>query len=196
MLKINLQPRVVIEIKEGIQLQWWIPIALGIVIAVATASIYLNLNTRMITQKAEIKQLQFDLKDFQQILDDFEEANNEKKYLTGKREFVKGVSENQRMWLAFFDALTTNIPTDVWINRMDASRIGEFSFEGNAYTYSAIGFFMLQLYSIDYITAVNLEGATGAGGAQTGETTAEALSKRFRVTGKMDLTPTKKENES
>lgn len=191
MLKINLQPRVVIELKEGLQLKWWMPIALAVMIAVGAGSVYLSQNTRIITHKAEIKQLEFDLRDFQKILQDFEDASNEKKYLTGKRDFVAGVSQNQRMWLTFFDQLTANMPTDVWINRMDATRVGDFHFEGNTYTYSAIGFFMLQLYSIEFITAVNLDGATGPSGSQSkaGKTTAESLSKKFRVTGKMDLAP-------
>lgn len=197
MLKINLQPRIVVEAREGIQLQWWLPIVIGVAIAVGTLSVYLSLNTRVITNKAEIKQLEFDLKDFQQILEDFEEATNEKMYLTGKRDFVASVSQNQRMWLTFLDELTANMPTDVWVNRLDLNRIGDFSFDGNTYTYSAIGFFMLQLYSIDFITAVNLEGATGAAGqSQSGKTTAESLSKRFRVTGKMTLAPPKKTSES
>lgn len=196
MLRINLQPKVVLEAKEGLQLPLWPTALIAIMVVLGVGTIYMNTNTRIISSKAEIKRLDFDLRDFQKILSDYEEANQEQKYLKGKRDFVLGISESQRMWVDFFNKLAGTMPQDVWITRFDGKRIGGFTMEGNTFTYSAIGHYMLQLYSIEYIKVVNLESATGQApkanandkGASA-ETAASSLSKKFRMSGDMDLTP-------
>ncbi|MEW5945506.1 MAG: PilN domain-containing protein [bacterium] len=195
MIRVNLQPKIIIEEREGVQLPLWIPLVLLAALAVVTGALTWNMNVQVIDLNTQIRKADFKLRDFQRILKEFEEAQLEKKYLTGKRDFVVNISHNQELWLDFLDMFTANMPTDVWISSLDANRTGEFTISGNTYTYSAIGYFMLQLYSIDYVSSVSLTGATSSiGASKTGETVAEALSKKFQVKGTMALTA-KKEGE-
>ncbi|MEW6201461.1 MAG: PilN domain-containing protein [bacterium] len=193
MIKVNLQPKIVIEIKEGVQLPLWPVGVFGAVIVIAMISFYWNMNTKIISSRAEIRKLDFKLRDFQRIIKEYEEATNERKYLQGKRDFVYGISKNQKLWVDFFDELKSSMPTDVWITRFEGNRTGEFRMEGNTYSYSAIGFLMLQLYSIDYITSISLENASaGTAGEVAGKTVGEVVSKRFQLRGTMSLVPKKK----
>ena len=193
MLKTNLQPKIVVEVREGFQMPLWPLAVFGTIVVISMISIYWNMNTKVISARSDIRKLDYKLQDFQQIIKEYEDATNERRYLQGKKDFVVGISKNQKLWVSFFDELKANMPTDVWLIRFEGNRTGEYKMEGNTYSYSAVGYFMLQLYSMDYISSVFLEGASsGETGGLAGKTVGEVLSKRFQLKGTMNLMPQKK----
>ncbi len=186
MIRVNLQPKVMIEAGEGFKMPLWPLILLTIVLAAGVLGVMYVTSDRISAAEAEIRDLDFKLRDFQKTLDAFEQAKAEKDYLQGKRDFVNSISSNQRQWVDFFDEVRAKIPKDVWLTKFEGERSGAYSLEGKTFSYSSIGFFMLQFNSIPYVTTVTLEQATAQkSGSKGGE--AEAFAKSFKITGDMKL---------
>jgi Tfp pilus assembly protein PilN len=185
MIKINLQPKISMEVKEGFKLPLWLPILLTVILTVSTAMAFWFMQQRRLTAEAQIKQLDYKLRDFQKIIDSYEQAKAEKDYLQQKRDFVNGISQNQKQWVDFFDELRAKMPKDVWIEKFDGMRAGTYSLDGRTFSYSSVGFFMLQFNSIPYISSVTLDQASSKQG--TGAAGSTSVSKSFKITGEMKL---------
>ncbi|HOX28858.1 MAG TPA: PilN domain-containing protein [bacterium] len=185
MIKVNLQPKVSVEVKEGFKMPVWPAILLLIVVAAGAGSTYWTMQQKKLAAEAEIKRYDFQLRDFQKVITQYESAIEEKDYLKGKRDFVNGISQNQKLWIDFFDKLKERIPKDTWITNFQGERAGIYNIEGNAFSYASIGFFMLQFKSIPAITTVNLNNATSQG--SSGKSAVEAIAKQFKLSGNMNL---------
>lgn len=173
------------EVREGFKIPVWIPIVLGLAVVGFIGYTYVDMQQARLSAEARIKQLDFKLRDFQKILDSYEMAKNEKDYLQAKRDFVNGISQNQKQWIDFFDELRAKMPKDCWIENFQGMRAGQYNLEGKTFTFSSVGFFMLQFNSIPQISTVTLDNATSSGtGSQNA---AEAVAKSFRVSGDMKL---------
>jgi Tfp pilus assembly protein PilN len=193
MIKVNLQPKVTLEAREGLRLPLWLPVIITIIVLGGIGSTYWMSNQRKLDAEAEIRELDFKLRDFQKIIADYEQVTHEKEYLKGKRDFVQGISENQKQWISFFDQLREKIPKDVWLTRFTGARSGDYDIEGSTYTFASVGFFMLQLNSITQVQSVTLE-ATAVGSPRGGTGTKEgggadlnSITKSFKVKGGMEL---------
>lgn len=192
MLKVNLQPKVLTETKEGLRLPWWLPVILGVIVFSGIGWAHWSITQDRLKLETEIKQLDFKLRDFQKILSEYEIAQSEKEYLQGKRDFVNSISQNQSQWMDFFDQLKNKIPKDCWITRFEGARSGDYSIEGATFSFSSIGYFMLQLNDITHINSVNLEDAStelkeGSKGSSKDEDAAKAMTKKFLLKGSMNL---------
>lgn len=195
MLKVNLQPKITLEVKEGFKMPVWAPIVLFVVIGgIAGYTHWLNHRDIMVKQ-SQIKQLDFKLRDFQKTLDEYQAALNEKDYLQDKRDFVNGIATNQKMWVDFFEQIKEKIPKDVWLTQFEGTRNGRYVLQGNAFSFGSIGFFMIQFKSIPDVTTVTLDGATGKTDSG-GETAVEAIAKTFKLSGDMKLGGQTKEEQS
>jgi hypothetical protein len=86
MIKVNLQPKVLIESGEGFKMPLWPLILLTIVLAAGVLGVMYVTSDRISAAEAEIRDLDFKLRDFQKTLDAFEQAKSEKDYLQGKRD--------------------------------------------------------------------------------------------------------------
>ncbi len=193
MIKVNLQPKVKLEIKQGLKLPLWPVIASFIIVILGIGYLYWNTNMRLLELASEEEQLRTRLKSFQGIIEDFNTAQEEKNYLEGKKNFVNSISQNQRQWTDLFDRIREKIPKDVWIDTLKASRDGQYDLDGATFTYSSIGHFMLQLNTIPHILTVQLEQASTSKSSSGGDNTKESMAiaeiaKSFRLTGNMKLT--------
>jgi len=191
MLRVNLQPRITVEVREGVRLPLWLPILIFIVVAMGCGGTYWTGQQDIANLDAEIKQLDFKLRDFQDILAEYEKAKKEKNYLQGKRDFVNGISKNQKQWTDFFDQMRETVPKDVWYTRFSAEREGTYSLEGKTFTYAAVGFLMLQVSSISHVDTVVLESTSasegGSSGGSGGENIVDSIAKQFSLSGRMKL---------
>ena len=191
MIRVNLQPQVRAEVAEGFRLPPWVAILLGIIVFGAIGTTAYQITWNIAQANSTIKSLDNDLRDFQKIIKDYEDATDEKNYLTGKRDFVKSISENQKRWIQFFDELKRRIPRDVWLARMEVARNGAYTMEGGTFSYSAIGYFMLQMNSILAVQSVSLDSASSAGGAtgqsKSGASIIQQLTKGFKISGEIAM---------
>ncbi len=190
MIRVNLQPKIALEIKEGFKLPIWLPILLFLALVVVAAGTYLDMSSKIKSAEALIKIYDFKLRDFQKILDEYEQTLAEKDYLQGKRDFVNGISQNQMQWVGFFDEMRSKMPKDVWLTSFEGQRSGDYDVEGRTFSFSSIGFFMLQFNSIPNISTVNLLSATADVGGSTGgkeDRSIETLAKAFKISGAMKL---------
>lgn len=193
MIRVNLQPRIRTEAAEGLQLSPLWAIALGIILVFGVGGVGYKVSWDITQAKSTINALDFQLRDFQKIIKEYADALDQKSYFTGKRDFVKGISENQKKWIEFFDALKKKTPKDVWLTKLDAARNGAYSVEGGTFSFSAIGYFMLQLNSIPAIKSVSLDQAAGVAGAAKEQGAGASLSlvaqltKVFKITGSMSM---------
>lgn len=185
MIKINLQPKITLEVREGFRMPLWPVFVMAIIVAAGIGAVTYRYSIKDLELDANIKKLNFALKDFEQIIDEYNNAKSDKQYLQGKRDFVNGISQNQKQWIDFFDQVRDTIPKDVWILRLEGQRTGSYSLEGRTFTFASIGFFMLQFNSISHIGSVTLDTATTA--SQGSESDFDAVVKRFRLSGSMNL---------
>lgn len=186
MLRVNLQPKISLEVKEGIKLPYWLILITGIILGALVGGSYWSMITDLQTYEVEIKDLEFKLSDFQEVITNKEEAVRQKEYLQGKRDFVHGISNNQRQWTDFFDQLRERTPKDVWYTKFSGSRNGDYKVEGNTYTFSSVGFAMLQINSISHVSSVTL-GQTAGNTKARGDNPLSSISKKFNLSGKMEL---------
>jgi Tfp pilus assembly protein PilN len=186
MLKVNLQPKVTLEVKEGFKMPVWAPVILLIVIGCFAGYTHWLVHRDIAISESRIKQLDFKLRDFQKTLNEYQAAVYEKEYLQDKRDFVNGISQNQKMWVDFFDELKAKIPKDVWLTRFEGVRSGNYSLEGDTFSFGSIGFFMIQFKSIPDITTITLDAAMSRSGSGGGSA-AEAIAKTFKIGGAMKL---------
>jgi len=193
MLKVNLQPKITLEAKEGFRMSWWFSIILFVFVGAAVGGTYWMTQQDILDKEAEIKQLDFKLRDFQEIISNYERAANEKEYLKGKRDFVQGISENQKQWIDFFDQLKEKTPKDVWYTRFSGNRTGSYDVEGNTFTFASVGFLMLQINSITHVNSVVLSTASGQTSRESGKNPMEAITKKFKISGSMTLLSKKDE---
>ncbi|HOC92860.1 MAG TPA: PilN domain-containing protein [bacterium] len=186
MIKVNLQPKVLIDAGEGFKMPLWPLILLTIVMAAGVLGVMYVTSDRISAAEAEIRDLDFKLRDFQKTLDAFDQAKAEKDYLQGKRDFVHSISSNQKQWVDFFDEIRAKMPKDVWLTKFEGERSGSYTLEGQTFSYSSIGFFMLQFNSIPYVTTVALDQASAKkSGSSSGDVA--AFAKSFKITGDMKL---------
>ena len=183
MIRVNLQPRVVAEAKEGFQMPIWAPILLGLIIIFGCGGAYWYLNITLNNLESEKQSLEYKLKDFQALLLEFDKVSEDRDYLKEKRDFIEGISSNQAQWTYFFDLLKENTPKDIWIDSLIMDREGEFEVQGETYYYASVGHFILRLEAMPQLSEVSLEavGVKKTGSAQTG-TVEEQMKKRFKIT--------------
>jgi len=186
MLKVNLQPKVTLEVKEGFRMPLWPAILLGLIVAFGSGYTFWHMHKSRLFAESRIKQYDFKLRDFKKTLEEYETANNDKDYLQGKRDFVDSISQNQKQWIGFFDQLKARMPKDVWLTRFEGMRSGAYNIDGATFSFGSIGFFMIEMKSIPYITTVTLDNATSRG-STGGKTAIDAIAKTFKLTGDMKL---------
>lgn len=150
------------------------------------AGSYWSMYNDLQTYEVEIRDLEFKLSDFQEVITNKEDALRQKDYLQGKRDFVYGISDNQRQWTNFYDQMRERTPKDVWYTSFSGNRTGDFKLEGLTYTYSSVGFSMLQLNSISHISSVTLNQTTSDSKSGGGNAVA-SITKKFSLSGKMEL---------
>ena len=192
MLKVNLQPKIAVEAREGVRLPYWLPVIIAIIVGILCGGTYWVGQQDLVYLDAEIKQQDFKLRDFQTIIADYEKAEMEKSYLQGKRDFVSGISKNQKQWTDFFDQMKETVPKDVWYTRFNAERDGEYNIEGKTFTYASVGFLMLQVSSISHVESTTLDAASsssGGGGGGEGANLIDEIAKQFKLSGQMALKP-------
>ncbi len=165
----------------------WPLFVIGILIAAGIGTVIAINDTKNLELDADIKKLNFALKDFEQIITEYKTATGDKEYLQGKRDFVNGISKNQEQWIDFFDQMRDRIPKDVWLTRFDGRRSGSYSIEGRTFTFASIGFFMLQFNSISHIGSVTLDQAAASN--SSGKSDFDAVVKKFKISGSMSLAP-------
>jgi Tfp pilus assembly protein PilN len=187
MIRVNLQPKIRLEKAEGFQLHWFWAVLLGVIVFGAMGFLAYQFSWQLTQSNSKIRSLDFELKDFQKIIKEYEDAVDEKNYLQGKRDFVKGISENQHQWISFFEDFKKKMPKDVYVTRLDIDRNGAYTMEGGTFSYSAIGYFMLQLNSIPFISSTTLESAGGGAGGGDDTAILAKLTKIYRITGGVSM---------
>lgn len=186
MLKVNLQPRLVREAREGFQLPLWAPILLGLIMVFGCGGAYWYITIQTSTKESLNKSLELKLRDFQDIIKEAELVREDRDYLNQKRDFISGISTNQAQWDYFFDMLKNNVPKDVWIDSLVMDRSGEFSVEGNTYYYGSVGHFVLRLEAMPQLQTVNID-AVGMKNVSGSENIEESVTKMFKITAQAGL---------
>lgn len=179
-----------LEVREGLKLPFWLPILTGLIVAALVVGSYLSVSSNLDTQEVEIKHLKFKLADFEEVIKDKDAALMERDYLQGKRDFVQGISENQKQWTDFFDQMRDRVPKDVWFSKFQGSRNGEYKIEGFTFTFSSVGFAMLQMKSITHVGSVILGQTASEGGGGSGKGGGDpiaSITKKFSLSGTMEL---------
>lgn len=169
----------------------WAPVLLGLIVIIGASGTWWYLNTSISTKKSEIKSLDYKLKDFDQIIMEAENATDDRDYLKAQRDFVQGISSNQFRWIEFFDALKTQTPKDVWLDKLVVNRAGEFKVEGETFSFVEVGNFMLQLSKFQQLSGVTLDTAVTKtmGSSAQGGSVKDSMTKIFRINATAKLEP-------
>ncbi len=175
-----------LEVKEGFRMPIWPAILLFLIVAFGSGYTFWHMHKDRLFAESRIKQYDFKLRDFQKTLDEYEAAKLEKDYLQGKRDFVNGISQNQKQWIGFFDELKARMPKDVWLNRFEGKRSGSYNIDGATFSFGSIGFFMIEMKSIPHINTVTLDNASSKG-TTGGRNAVDAIAKSFKISGDMKL---------
>jgi Tfp pilus assembly protein PilN len=190
MERINLQPKVVIEAKTGFQIPIWVPILLGVMIVAGTVGGWWYQNSTISAFNAQNKELDFKLKNYQELHRQFKETTDDFEYLKAKRDYIHGISSNQAQWKYFFDLFKENMPKDVWVNHLLINRDGDFTLEGGTYSYSAIGHLIIRMEAMPQLSGVSLDTAMATSrGESTGGNVQAAMIKAYKIVGRAKLVP-------
>ena len=183
MLRTNLQPRIVAEVKTGFQLPVWAPILLGILVIAGVAGSYWYLNLTVTDLNTQKTSNEAKLRDFKQLIKQEAVVREDRDYLKDKLAYIRGISTNQAQWTYFFDTLKDNIPTDVWISNLKVSDSGEFEVSGGTYSYSAIGHFIIRLEAMPQLSTVTLDTAASQtrGSAEEGSGLETKMLKSYKI---------------
>ena len=183
MLRTNLQPRIVAEVKTGLQLPVWAPILLGILVIAGVAGSYWYLNLTVTDLNTQKTSNEAKLRDFKQLIKQEAVVREDRDYLKDKLAYIRGISTNQAQWTYFFDTLKDNIPTDVWISNLKVSDSGEFEVSGGTYSYSAIGHFIIRLEAMPQLSTVTLDTAASQtrGSAEEGSGLETKMLKSYKI---------------
>ena len=81
--------------------------------------------------------------------------------------------------------IAENTPSDVWIEEFEAVKEGKFKLKGKAFSFAAVGNFMLHFNSIPFVKSVQLEEVKH--GEKEKETLREMIARSFRLSGEIVL---------
>ena len=190
MIRVNLQPRVVVEAKEGFQLPIWAPILFGLILVFGCGSVYWYLNFTVSGMAAQRTSLDNKLKDFQSVLNQYELASEDHDYLKAKRDFVQGISSNQHRWIEFLDMLKNKMPKDVWIDKMTIDASGELKVDGQTYSYDSVANFLFRLTKFPQLSSITLnQAASKSQGSSQAGSMQDSMTKAFKITATSKLNP-------
>lgn len=191
MIRVNLQPKMMAEAKEGFQIPVWVPILAGLFTAVICGGGYWYFNFQVSGLAAQKTGLENKLKDFQTILNQYEVASGDYDYLKDKRDFVQGISSNQHRWIEFLDMLKNKTPKDVWIDKLVVDANGSMKVEGQTYSYDSVANFMYRLTKFPQLNSVALDQAASKtqGGSSQAASAQDSMTKAFKISATAKLNP-------